>query len=82
MKCLGSPFTKSPNLNDTTYERTQVIYGIDNVIAKAIERWRNTEERMGSCIDKLQPKLLITDKMLVPELLKLIKKDISTKNNF
>ena len=79
---MGSPFTKSPNLNDTAYDRTQVIYGIEKVIAKAIERWRNTEERMDSCIDKLQPKLLITDKMLFPELLELIKKDISTRTIF
>lgn len=79
---MGSPFTKSPNLNDTAYERTHVIYEIDNVIAKAIERWRNTEERMDSCIDKLQPKLLITDKMLFPELLELIKKDIITRTIF
>jgi len=37
---------------------------------------------MDSCIDKLQPKLLITDKMLFPELLELIKKDISTRTIF
>ncbi|MEJ7642370.1 MAG: hypothetical protein WKF36_09285, partial [Candidatus Nitrosocosmicus sp.] len=79
---MGNHFNNPPNPNETTYERTQVIYGIDNVIAKAIERWRNTEERMDSCIDKLQPKLPITDKMLFPELLELIKKDISTRTIF
>ncbi len=72
---LGNPLTDSQNLTNTTiHEKTQVVYGIDNVITKAIERWRNTEEKMDSCIDKLQPKLLVTDKMLFPELLVLIKK--------
>jgi hypothetical protein len=59
-----------------------VVYGIDNVIARAIERWRNTEEKMDSCIDKLQPKLLVTDKILFPELLELIKKDVRTRTIF
>ncbi len=80
---MGNPLTNTPNLTNTTnYEKTQVVYGIDNVIARAIERWRNTEEKMDSCIDKLQPKLLVTDKMLFPELLDLLKKDIRTRTIF
>ncbi len=55
----------------TINEETQVVYGMDIVIARAIKRWRNTEKKMDSCIDKLQPILLVTDKMVFPELLEL-----------
>jgi hypothetical protein len=79
---LDDPFINSQNLDNTISEKTQVVYGIDNIITRAIERWRSTEKKMDSCIDKLQPKLLITDNMIFPELLELIKKDIRTRTIF
>ena len=71
---MSDSFINSQNLDNTISEKTQVVYGIDNIITRAIERWRSTEKKMDSCIDKLQPKLLITDNMIFPELLELIKK--------
>ena len=79
---MGDPFINSQNLDNTISEKTQVVYGIDNIITRAIDRWKSTEKKMDSCIDKLQPKLLITDAMIFPELLELIKKDIRTRTIF
>jgi two-component system, OmpR family, sensor histidine kinase VicK len=79
---LSDSFINSQNLDNTISEKTEVVYGIDKIITRAIERWRSTEKKMDSCIDKLQPKLLITDNMIFPELLELIKKDIRTRTIF
>ena len=60
-------------------EKTEVVYGIENVFARAIERWRNTEKKMDSCIDRLQPRLLVTNEIIFSELINLVKKDIKTR---
>lgn len=65
-----------------TNEKTEVIEGLDNVISKVIDRWRNTEERMDSCVDKLQPKLLATDKVITQAVSELINKNIKTRTIF
>jgi hypothetical protein len=63
-------------------EKTEVVYGIENIVARAIERWRNTETKMDSCIDRLQPRLLVTDKIMFSKLLDLVKRDIRTRTIF
>lgn len=67
---------------NTVLEKTEVVYGIENIIARAIERWKNTEKKMDSCIDRLQPRLLVTDKIMFPELVNLVKKDVRTRTIF
>lgn len=71
---------QSPNVE--TNEKTEVIEGLDSVISKVIDRWRNTEERMDSCVDKLQPKLLATDKVITQAVSELINKNIKTRTIF
>ena len=44
-----------------------------------LERWRNTEKKMDSCIDRLQPRLLVTNEIIFSELINLVKKDIKTR---
>jgi signal transduction histidine kinase len=63
-------------------EKTEVVYGIENIVARAIERWKNTQKKMDSCIDRLQPKLLVTDKSMFSELVDLVGKDIRTRTIF
>ena len=62
---LNNLFNDSSNfVNNKILEKTEVVYGIENIIARAIERWKNTEKKMDSCIDRLQPKLLVTDNVI------------------
>ena len=77
---LNNLFNDSSNfVNNKILEKTEVVYGIENIIARAIERWKNTEKKMDSCIDRLQPKLLVTDNVMFSELVKLVRKDIRTR---
>ncbi|MGN6822751.1 MAG: sensor histidine kinase [Candidatus Nitrosocosmicus sp.] len=80
---MNDPFNDSSNtINTTTMEKTEVVYGIENIVARAIERWKNTQKKMDSCIDRLQPKLLVTDKTMFSELVELVRKDIRTRTIF
>ena len=80
---MNNLFKDSSNfVNNTLTEKTEVVYGIENIIAKAIERWRNTEKKMDSCIDRLQPKLLVTDNVMFSELIELSKKNVRTRTIF
>lgn len=80
---LNNLFNDSSNfVNNKILEKTEVVYGIENIIARAIERWKNTEKKMDSCIDRLQPKLLVTDNVMFSELVKLVRKDIRTRTIF
>jgi hypothetical protein len=45
---------------------------MENIVARAIERWKNTQKKMDSCIDRLQPRLLVTDKTMFSELVELV----------
>jgi len=80
---LNNLFNDSSNfVNNIILEKTEVVYGIENIIARAIERWKNTEKKMDSCIDRLQPKLLVTDNVMFSELVELVRKDIKTRTIF
>ena len=80
---MNNLFNDSSNfVNNIILEKTEVVYGIENIIARAIERWKNTEKKMDSCIDRLQPKLLVTDNVMFSELVELVRKDIKTRTIF
>ena len=79
---MNNLFNDSSNfVNNTRLEKTEVVYGIENIIARAIERWK-IQKKMDSCIDRLQPKLLVTDNVMFSELVELVRKDIKDKDNF
>jgi hypothetical protein len=70
---LNNLFHDSSNtVNDTILDKTEVVFGIENIVARAIERWKNTQKKMDSCIDRLQPRLLVTDKTMFSELVELV----------
>ena len=72
---MNNLFNDSSNtINNTILDKTEVVYGIENIVARAIERWKNTQKKMDSCIDRLQPKLLVTDKTMFSELVELSRK--------
>jgi two-component system, OmpR family, sensor histidine kinase VicK len=80
---LNNLFHDSSNtVNDTILDKTEVVYGIENIVARAIERWKNTQKKMDSCIDRLQPRLLVTDKTMFSELVELVRKDLRTRTIF
>ncbi|HXS59960.1 MAG TPA: hypothetical protein VN703_04040 [Candidatus Sulfopaludibacter sp.] len=80
---MNNLFNDSSNtINNAILEKTEVVYGIENIVARAIARWKNTQKKMDSCIDRLQPKLLVTDKTMFSELVELVGKDIRTRTIF
>jgi two-component system, OmpR family, sensor histidine kinase VicK len=60
-------------------EKTEIAYGLDNVLAKAYEVGSLTKFRIDSCTDKLYPIMLITTEPVKQEFLRLVHSGVKSR---
>jgi hypothetical protein len=63
----------------TGREKTEVIYGIENIINITLNRFSLTKYRIDSCIDKSNPKTIITTEQIVNGIIENNRRDIKSR---
>ena len=63
----------------TRREKTDVIYGMENIINITLNRFSLTEYRIDSCIDKSNPKTIITTEPIVNGIIENNKRGIKSR---
>ena len=57
-------------------EKTEIVYGVDNILVQVFERWNSTRFTIDSYIDNLHPRMLLTTEPIKQQVLQLIHRGI------
>lgn len=63
----------------TEPESTDIVYGVENILARTYSRWSATKKNVDSYIDKLQPELLLTVKPAKEKIIEMTKTGVKIR---
>lgn len=68
-----------PSTSSEVEEKTEVIYGIENMIQRTLECFSSARIKIDSCVDALNPPTIMTTKPIVDAIIELKKRGVRSR---